>query len=82
MERLIHQDYLTRLEMNFDEACNLFDAFHYYPKCASLETAEFMMLFYENLFKSFDVRAAFSNAQSVMRQKYDPYYWGAFVLIE
>lgn len=46
------------------------------------ETGEFMLLFYEKLVKTKDTRAAFSSAQKVMREKYDPYYWAAFVLVE
>ena len=46
------------------------------------ETAEFMKLFYENLFKLKDIQIAFSSTQKTMRQKYKPYYWAAFVLIE
>lgn len=46
------------------------------------ETVEFMGTFYNNLLKLKDIRSAFSGAQNVMRKKYDPYYWGAFVLME
>ena len=46
------------------------------------ETEEFMTLFYSQLLKTKDIRIAFNNAQGVMRKKYDPYYWAAFVLIE
>ena len=46
------------------------------------ETVEFMGLFYNNLLKVKDVRQGFSDTQKVMRSKYDPYYWGAFVLME
>ncbi|MEO9532689.1 MAG: CHAT domain-containing tetratricopeptide repeat protein [Crocinitomicaceae bacterium] len=46
------------------------------------ETAEFMTLFYKELMASKNIRSAFDKAQSVMREKYDPYYWAAFVLIE
>jgi CHAT domain-containing protein len=46
------------------------------------ETAEFMTLFYGKLFELKDIRAAFKEAQAVMRVKYDPYFWAAFVLIE
>jgi CHAT domain-containing protein len=46
------------------------------------ETAEFMTLFYSNLFEQKDIRKAFSTAQAEMRAKYDPYFWAAFVLIE
>lgn len=46
------------------------------------ETSEFMQLFYKNLLKIKDIPTAFQKTQKVMREKYDPYYWGAFVLIE
>ncbi|MBK9190681.1 MAG: tetratricopeptide repeat protein [Crocinitomicaceae bacterium] len=46
------------------------------------ETSEFMILFYKNLIKLKDIPSAFQKTQKVMREKYDPYYWGAFVLIE
>ena len=46
------------------------------------ETAEFMTLFYSQLFELKDFRAAFKEAQAVMRSKYDPYFWAAFVLVE
>jgi len=46
------------------------------------ETSEFMQLFYQNLLKEQSIGIAFRNAQKVMKNKYDPYYWAAFVLIE
>jgi CHAT domain-containing protein len=46
------------------------------------ETVEFMGLFYNNLLKAKGIREAFSETQKDMRAKYDPYYWGAFVLME
>lgn len=46
------------------------------------ETVEFMETFYKKLLKSKDVRKSFNETQKEMRKKYDPYYWGAFVLIE
>lgn len=46
------------------------------------ETAEFMEIFYGFLYKKNDIREAFALTQQTMREKYDPYYWGAFVLIE
>jgi CHAT domain-containing protein len=45
------------------------------------ETAEFMELFYKNLVKLKNIPKAFNLTQQVMRKKYDPYYWAAFVLI-
>jgi CHAT domain-containing protein len=46
------------------------------------ETAEFMELFYKNIVKVKEIPKAFNLTQQVMRKKYDPYYWGAFILIE
>jgi CHAT domain-containing protein len=44
------------------------------------ETAEFMTNFYKLLFKRKDISVAFNETQKIMRKKYDPYYWAAFVL--
>jgi CHAT domain-containing protein len=46
------------------------------------ETSEFMTLFYEKLLFTKDVRKSFNETQTEMRKKYDPFCWGAFVLIE
>ncbi len=46
------------------------------------ETVEFMGSFYNNLLAVRNIKEAFYNAQKEMRSKYDPYYWGAFVLME
>lgn len=46
------------------------------------ETVEFMGLFYNYLLNSKDIREAFYKSQKDMRAKYDPYFWGAFVLME
>ena len=46
------------------------------------ETSEFMQLFYQNLIAKQDVGIAFRAAQKIMRNKYSPYYWAAFVLME
>jgi CHAT domain-containing protein len=46
------------------------------------ETVEFMETFYSNLLIIKDIRKAFSETQEEMREKYDPYYWAAFVLME
>ncbi|MEX1002505.1 MAG: CHAT domain-containing protein [Crocinitomicaceae bacterium] len=47
------------------------------------ETKEFMIYFYERLYSSDDVTVyqAFEYAQRTMREKYDPYFWAAFILI-
>ena len=46
------------------------------------ETVEFMSAFYNNLLKDKEIKKAFYDAQKAMRAKYDPYFWGAFVLME
>jgi len=46
------------------------------------ETAEFMTLFYKYLSKTKQIKTSFLKAQKVMRKKYDPYFWSAFVLME
>ncbi len=49
---------------------------------ADKETEEFMTGFYTHLLDIKNVNEAFTRAQQEMKQKYDPYYWAAFVLIE
>ena len=51
-------------------------------KIPDRETVGFMELFYSNLIAVKDIRAAYANAQKLMRAKYDPYFWGAFVLMQ
>lgn len=46
------------------------------------ETVEFMELFYSKLAVCKDIKQAFSETQTAMRKKYDPYYWAAFMLME
>jgi CHAT domain-containing protein len=46
------------------------------------ETVEFMGTFYNKLLKTKSYREAFSETQKDMRSKFDPYFWGAFVLLE
>ena len=46
------------------------------------ETVEFMETFYAKLLKQNDIRKSFTETQKEMRQKYDPYFWAAFVLVE
>ncbi len=46
------------------------------------ETQAFMNQFYTNLLKLNDTQLAFKATQKSMKAKFDPYYWGAFVLIE
>jgi CHAT domain-containing protein len=49
-------------------------------KVPDAETAEMMILFYENLAKKESIEDAFRNAQLKMRKKYLPHYWAGFVL--
>jgi CHAT domain-containing protein len=49
-------------------------------KVPDAETAEMMILFYENLAKNESIEDAFRNAQLLMRKKYPPYYWAGFIL--
>ena len=51
-------------------------------KVPDQETAEFMNTFYGLLFKEGNINQAFTETQSIMRNKYDPYYWAAFVLMK
>ncbi|RXJ45592.1 CHAT domain-containing protein [Gelidibacter gilvus] len=47
------------------------------------ETAEFFNYFYEFLLdKNFSINDAFRETQRVMKEKYSPYYWASFVLLE
>lgn len=46
------------------------------------QTYELMQLFYANCINGLSMRDGFRAAQQVMRKKYDPFYWAAFVLIE
>ncbi|MES3017428.1 MAG: CHAT domain-containing tetratricopeptide repeat protein [Bacteroidota bacterium] len=52
-------------------------------KVPDMETAEFMELFYNNLFGKQSINDAFYNAQSKMRTKYrhEPNKWAAWVLV-
>jgi CHAT domain-containing protein len=52
-------------------------------KVPDTETAEFMGLFYENIFRQQTIADAFTTAQTIMKNKYrnDPYKWAAFILV-
>ncbi len=47
-----------------------------------METAELMSLFYSNWLKGEPPREALRSAQLVLKNKYSPYDWAAFVLVE
>jgi CHAT domain-containing protein len=45
-------------------------------------TRELMIMVYKNWLTGMSTREALRNAQLKMKQKYPPYYWAAFVLVE
>ncbi len=51
-------------------------------KVPDKETSELMLAFYSAWLNGQPIRDAFYSAQSSMQQKYPPYYWAAFVLVE
>jgi CHAT domain-containing protein len=51
-------------------------------KVPDKETSELMITFYSYRLKGKTIDAAFAQAQADMREKYAPYYWAAFVLVE
>ncbi len=52
-------------------------------KVPDAETAEFMQLFYKNLFAKQTIADAFQNAQAIMKNKYrmEPFKWAAWILV-
>ena len=46
------------------------------------QTAELFDIFYEECFKGKSIHKAFQTAQTEMKEKYNPYYWAGFVLLE
>jgi CHAT domain-containing protein len=46
------------------------------------QTVELMEYFYKELLSGNDIRKAFALAQNKMKDKYEPYYWAGFVLME
>ncbi len=46
------------------------------------QTAELMNSFYSQWLGGKDLHEAFHTAQQLMAEKYEPYFWGAFVLLE
>lgn len=51
-------------------------------KIPDVQTAELFDLFYEAFFKGNSIHDALRIAQSKMKDKYSPYYWAGFVLLE
>lgn len=51
-------------------------------KVPDKETAELMQLLFTHLLSGKTIEDAFAASQAIMRKKYPPYYWAAFVLIE
>ena len=53
-------------------------------KVPDTETAEFMQLFYKNMFEGKTIEKAFYEAQSYMKNKYrkEPYKWAAWILVK
>jgi len=46
------------------------------------QTVELMSIFYREWLEGKNIRDAFNEAQRKMSEKYDPFYWAAFVLVE
>jgi len=46
------------------------------------QTAELFSIFYTKLFENKSVSNAFHETQLAMKNKYDPYFWAGFVLLE
>ena len=51
-------------------------------KIPDAETSEMMTIFYRHLAETRDIHESFKAAQQAMANKYDPFYWAGFVLIE
>ena len=51
-------------------------------KVPDAQTAELFDIFYEECFKGKSIHKAFQTAQSTMKEKYSPYFWAGFVLLE
>ena len=51
-------------------------------KVPDVQTAELFDIFYKTCFSGKSIHDAFQIAQSEMKQKYPPYYWAGFVLLE
>ena len=51
-------------------------------KVPDVQTAELFNIFYSECFAGKTIHEAFKMAQSKMKEKYSPYYWAGFVLLE
>lgn len=51
-------------------------------KVPDAQTAELFAIFYQSCFAGKSIHEAFQGAQAEMKQKYAPYYWAGFVLME
>lgn len=51
-------------------------------KVPDVQTAELFNIFYSECFAGKTIHEAFKMAQSKMKDKYSPYYWAGFVLLE
>ena len=51
-------------------------------KVSDYETTEFMIEFYKELLLLNNIKDAFHITQRTMREKYNPYFWASFILIE
>lgn len=51
-------------------------------KVPDVQTAELFNIFYSECFAGKTIHEAFKIAQSKMKEKYSPYYWAGFVLLE
>lgn len=51
-------------------------------KVPDQQTNELMQYFYQNLFSGFTISKSLKKAQQKMAEKYSPYFWAAFVLLE
>ena len=46
------------------------------------QTSEIFQVFYQELLNGKSIHQSFVEAQTKMKEKYSPYYWAGFVLLE
>lgn len=51
-------------------------------KVPDAQTAELFELFYKECFNGKSIHESLRIAQAIMKEKYEPYYWAGFVLLE